>query len=110
MNWYQRVFVPRLLNAEMSSKELEQIRRVVLMDAVGTVLEIGVGPGYNIPLYQNIAKLYALDPSKELMKIAKTRAGSRPFPIEFLNTGAENIPYQITLLIRLYPRGRCVVF
>ncbi len=92
MSWYQKVVVPRLLNSEMGSEELEKIRRVVLADAAGIVLEIGVGPGYNIPLYKNIAKLYALDPSKELIEIAKTRANPSDFSIEFLNGGAENIP------------------
>ncbi len=91
MNWYQKNIVPRLLNSEMGSKELEEIRRVVLASACGIVLEIGVGPGYNLPLYKNISKLYALEPSKELTDIAKTRANTLLFPVEFLNTGAENI-------------------
>lgn len=76
----------------MGSEDLKKIRREVLKDATGTVLEIGVGPGYNLALYKDILKLYALEPSKELIKIAKTRADSSAFPIEFLNTGAENIP------------------
>ncbi len=91
MNWYKKIIVPRLLNFEMGSKELEEIRRVVLTEAFGEVLEIGVGPGYNIPLYKNISKLYALEPSKELTDIAKTRTNLSSFPIEFLNTGAESI-------------------
>jgi len=90
-NWYQRTIVPRLLNSEMGSKELEEIRKVVLKDASGVVLEVGVGPGYNLSLYKNISKLYALEPSKELIEIATTRAKSLAFPIEFLNTGAERI-------------------
>ena len=75
----------------MGSEELEKIRQEVLQDASGIVLEIGIGPGYNLALYKNISKLYALEPSKELTEIAKTRSGSVNFPIEFLNTGAENI-------------------
>ena len=92
MGWYQKAIVPRLLNSEMASEKLEEMRRVVIADATGVALEIGVGPGYNIPIYKNISKLYALDPSKELIEIAKTRANSSTFSIEFLNAGAENIP------------------
>jgi ubiquinone/menaquinone biosynthesis C-methylase UbiE len=91
-SWYNRTIVPRLLNSEMGSEELEKIRREVLADASGTVLEIGVGPGYNFALYKNISKLYALEPSKELTDIAKTRSNSLVFPVEFLDAGAENIP------------------
>jgi ubiquinone/menaquinone biosynthesis C-methylase UbiE len=76
----------------MGSEELGEIRREVLVDVTGTVLEIGVGPGYNIPFYRNISKLYALEPSKELMEIAKTRVGTASFPVEFLNSKAESIP------------------
>ena len=59
-NWYQKKILPRILNYEMGSGELEGIRRVVLADAFGVVLEIGAGPGYNLPLYKNISKLFSL--------------------------------------------------
>ncbi|HYU64766.1 MAG TPA: class I SAM-dependent methyltransferase [Candidatus Paceibacterota bacterium] len=91
-NWYQKTVIPRLLNLVMGSGDFEKIRQVVLKDVSGIALEIGVGPGYNLPLYGNISKLYALEPSKELIEVAKTRADSLAFPIEFLNTGAESIP------------------
>lgn len=81
-----------MLNSEMGSERFEKIRRMALVDASGIVLEIGVGPGYNLPLYKNISKLYALEPSKELTDIAKTRAVSLAFPVEFLDAGAEDIP------------------
>jgi ubiquinone/menaquinone biosynthesis C-methylase UbiE len=92
MSWYQKNIVPRLLSSGMSSKQLEKIRHSVLRDAKGVVLEVGIGPGYNIPLYKNISKLYALDPSKELIEIARTRNNSSGFPVEFLNEPAEKIP------------------
>ena len=76
----------------MSADEFEPIRREVLADARGTVVEIGVGPGYNLPIYTNVTKVYALEPSKELVEIAKGRAQSLSFPFEFLVTGAEEIP------------------
>lgn len=92
LGWYQNKVVPKLLNSEMGGEELKKIRREVLQDARGVVLELGVGPGYNIPLYNNISKLYALEPSGELVEIAKTRVGGVSFPVEFLSVGAESIP------------------
>lgn len=92
INWYQKTVVPRLLNSEMGSAELEKIRKVALAEALGTILEIGVGPGYNLPLYKNVTKLYALEPSEELVKIAKARTGSLTFTVEFLSARAESIP------------------
>lgn len=91
-NWYRRVIVPRLLNTVMASEGLEKIRHEVLVNASGIVLEIGLGPGYNLPIYQDISKLYALEPSKELLDIARPRAVARLFPVEFLDAHAECIP------------------
>lgn len=90
--WYQKHILPRLLNAAMSRTEFEKIRPQVLADAVGVVLEIGVGAGHNLPLYKNVSKLYALEPFPELVTLAKTRAEYLSFPVEFLISGAESIP------------------
>ncbi len=91
-SWYQKKIVPRLLNSGMGSGELTAMRRDVLAHATGVVLELGVGPGYNLQIYKNISKLYALEPSSELIEIAKSRAESLPYTLEFLNAPAENIP------------------
>lgn len=84
--------MPRFLNKVMASKDFEDIRREVLVGVSGAVLEIGVGPGYNFSFYKNISKLYALEPSKELIGIARPRTERLSFPVEFLNAGAENVP------------------
>ncbi|MEK7175713.1 MAG: class I SAM-dependent methyltransferase [Patescibacteria group bacterium] len=94
INLYQKIIAPYLLNFTMGLKNFEKIRRIVITNISGNVLEIGVGPGYNMPLYKNISKLYALEPSKELIDIAKTRVNTLLFPVEFLNTEAEKISLQ----------------
>lgn len=76
----------------MGSSELKKFRPEATGAAEGTVLEIGVGPGYNIPLYRNIRKLYALEPSQELLEVAQTHVTQNSFPVEFLHAGAEHIP------------------
>ena len=68
------------------------MRREVLKHASGIVLEIGSGPGYNLPLYLSPTKLYALEPSRELVDVARTKLDTIAFPVEFLVTGAEHIP------------------
>ncbi|HRH26461.1 MAG TPA: class I SAM-dependent methyltransferase [Candidatus Paceibacterota bacterium] len=90
-HWYQTYIVPKLLNYEMYSKDLEDTREEVLVNATGIVLEIGIGPGYNFAHYKQIEKLYALDPSEGLIKIAKTRATALSYPVEFLESSAEAI-------------------
>ena len=90
MNWYNRTILPKLLASAMGRVEFEHIRPEVIEKATGIVLEIGVGAGHNLPLYQGVEKLIALEPSQELLALAKER--SVAVPIEFLNVYAEHIP------------------
>jgi len=90
MNWYERTILPRFLNSAMSRAEFTKIRPKVIEQATGTVLEIGAGAGHNLPFYKNVSKVFALEPSEKLIAIAKKQNCS--IPVEFLNTGAEQIP------------------
>jgi ubiquinone/menaquinone biosynthesis C-methylase UbiE len=76
----------------MSSTEIEKLRPKVINLAKGIVLEIGAGSGLNLPIYKNISKLHALEPSQELTDMAKVRTKEVSFPVEFLNASAEHIP------------------
>jgi ubiquinone/menaquinone biosynthesis C-methylase UbiE len=76
----------------MSDKNFGKERSAVVENASGVVLEVGFGSGLNIPFYKNISKLYGLDPSSELYKIANERIKEANFPIEHIKASAENIP------------------
>jgi len=77
----------------MGVEEITRLRRKVIPRASGVVLEMGVGSGLNLPLYTSaVTKLYALDPSRELIAMATPRAARLPFPVEFLNQDAHPIP------------------
>ncbi len=92
MKIYNKYILPKRLNKEMGSGEFNQARKEVAEKAMGIVLEIGFGSGYNVPFYKNIEKLYALEPSKELYDYAKERVKEAKFPIEYLQSPAEKIP------------------
>jgi ubiquinone/menaquinone biosynthesis C-methylase UbiE len=92
MKIYDKYILPKRLNKEMGSDEFNETRKEVAGKAVGIVLEIGAGSGYNFPFYNNIQKLYALEPSKELYDYSKERAKEAEFPIEYLQAPAEKIP------------------
>jgi ubiquinone/menaquinone biosynthesis C-methylase UbiE len=61
--------------------------------AEGTVLEIGVGSGGLLPLYDagKVKKVYGLDPHEGLIDTARQAAGSLDVEVEFLVEGAEAI-------------------
>jgi len=91
---YNKYILPKVLNCACGSKPINYQRNKIVPLAEGVVLDIGIGSGLNIPFYNKskIKYLYGLDPSKELIEIAKPLADKNRLKIEFLECGAENIP------------------
>jgi ubiquinone/menaquinone biosynthesis C-methylase UbiE len=92
MNFYEKYIFPSILSRQMQWDGHEKDRVEILKDAAGVVLEIGFGSGLNVPAYRNVTKLYALEPSREMLDLAKEYVQKAPFPVELLETSAEQIP------------------
>lgn len=94
MSLYERHVVPRLINFVCGMGPFAHQRRKVVPQARGTVLEIGIGTGLNLPHYDasRIEKVIGLDPSEESWKIAGKRARGLGFPVEFIGLPGERIP------------------
>ena len=94
MSFYNKYILPKVLNCACASKPINYQRDKIVPLAEGVVLDIGIGSGLNIPFYNKtkIKQLYGLDPSKELLDIAKSVAKKENLEIEFLQCGAESIP------------------
>jgi ubiquinone/menaquinone biosynthesis C-methylase UbiE len=93
MSFYQRHVIPRLTHLAMRQKQLLPFRRRVVGAAEGRVLEIGVGSGLNFPLYGGaVTSVIGLEPSPELLGMARSRAEAAIAPITLLDASAETIP------------------
>ncbi len=93
MGFYRRHIVPCLTHLAMSQKQLLPFRRHIVGAAGGRVLEIGVGSGLNFPLYGAAAgSVIGLEPSAELLRMARTRARDATVPVTLLDASAEAIP------------------
>lgn len=93
MSFYQRHVLPRLLHLAMRQEALLPFRRRVAGAAEGRVLEIGLGSGLNLPLYgPGVRSVIGLEPSPELLRLARERAASAPVPVELLEASAEALP------------------
>jgi ubiquinone/menaquinone biosynthesis C-methylase UbiE len=91
---YQRYVFPRILDWTMRQEPITRQRAKVVPRAQGRVLEIGIGSGLNLRFYDRarVERLYGLDPSADLQRLARTRAEAAGIPVEFLTVSGEAIP------------------
>ena len=93
MSFYQRRVLPCLLHLAMRQAALLPFRERVIGSAEGRVLEIGIGSGLNLPLYgPQVRTVVGLEPSPELLHMARGRAAAAPVPVELLEASAEAVP------------------
>lgn len=90
--FYQQQIFPHLLNQVMQTASLMDKRRELLLPVAGDVLEIGFGTGINLPFYQNVEKLYALEPNQDIFKLASSRIFESNLELQHLQASAEHIP------------------
>lgn len=96
MGFYDKYLLPRLVHLTCGQRPAMRQRAKVVPLAEGQVLEVGIGSGLNIPLYDSskVSRLWGLDPSAEMWSIAKENAADHDLEVEFMQSPAESIPLQ----------------
>lgn len=94
MGLYEKFVVPHVINCACGAKPIRYQRKKVVPLCEGTVLEIGIGTGFNLPYYDGskVRKVIGLDPSERSWKLAGERAKDVTFPVEFIGLPGEQIP------------------
>ena len=90
MGLYAKYIWPLLIDVGMRNKDTTRLRAAWIPHARGDVLEIGIGSGLNLPFYSpEVQRVYGVDPSLELQRMARKRAAAGRLPVEFLAQSAE---------------------
>ncbi len=93
MNFYDRWVLPPILDLVMRQTQLEKYRREIVAAASGRVLDVGVGSGLNLPLYDTqVESVIGIDPSPNLLAIARRRADALDLEAQLLQGSAIAIP------------------
>ena len=90
MGFYEKYILPKFLNCTCSTKPIKLQREKIVPLAYGKVLEIGIGSGLNIPFYNKsaIEEFHAVEPSQELIKLAKKVSKNLKIPVIGIGAGS----------------------
>ena len=92
MGLYAKYVLPRLIDLAMRNKDTTRLRAECVPQARGEVLEIGIGSGLNLPFYSSdVHRVYGVDPSIELQRMATKKASTVPFEVKFFRQSAEEM-------------------
>lgn len=92
---YSHHILPRMINWVMGQAMLAEARGRVAGLARGRVLEIGIGSGRNLPFYGAAAgEIVGVDPSAELLAMARHAAARSPRPVSLVEQTAERLPFE----------------
>lgn len=92
-SWYERHILPHALDYACGLPMVGRQRQLLVPQAAGRVLEVGVGTGLNMRYYDKtrVTQITALDPALELHPLARERIAQAGLEVELLGLSAEKI-------------------
>jgi ubiquinone/menaquinone biosynthesis C-methylase UbiE len=95
MGFYSRHVFPRLCDWTMRNPRIARLRREVLSEANGEILEIGFGTGLNLKHYpEDVRRLTAVDPGVGMSLIARHRIELSDIDVDLHVQTAEELPFK----------------
>jgi ubiquinone/menaquinone biosynthesis C-methylase UbiE len=81
--------------AAMEKNFLGDVRRQLLANASGRVIEIGSGTGVNLQHYpRTIEELVCTEPEAPMAKRLRRKAADTDLPVRIVEAGAEDLPFE----------------
>ncbi|WP_165855161.1 class I SAM-dependent methyltransferase [Marinobacter sp. JSM 1782161] len=94
MSLYESHVLPHLINCACSIGPIMKLRQQVVPQCRGTVLEVGMGSGVNLPYYHpdRVDRVWGLEPSEGMRRIAAENVARAPVDVQWLDLPGERIP------------------
>lgn len=94
MGLYARHIGPRLVRCLCCGRDVAAERRKVVPRAQGVVLEIGIGPGLNLPYYDpaRVERVVGVDPGESFVRLGRAAIAASPVPVTIAAEPAERLP------------------
>lgn len=93
MGFYARHILPTIISCGCQAPPITRLRRSLVPQARGVVLELGLGSGLNLALYDpaKVSRVFGLEPESAMLAKAERRAARAPVPVTVLAEGAEAV-------------------
>jgi ubiquinone/menaquinone biosynthesis C-methylase UbiE len=82
------------LSARWERKHGAELRRKLLAEARGRVLELGVGTGQSFPHFPEVDALVGIEPSEPMLRRARERAVESGRDVTLVEASAEELPFE----------------
>jgi ubiquinone/menaquinone biosynthesis C-methylase UbiE len=91
---YDRYVLSPMIDRMCGTPEVMDVRREVVPEAEGRVLELGMGSGLNLDLYDpdRVDAVVGVDPGEHITALARERMDRAPVPVELLALSGESVP------------------
>jgi ubiquinone/menaquinone biosynthesis C-methylase UbiE len=94
MGLYSRYIFPRLMDASLSSLQIQRLRQALLEDVRGSVFELGFGTGLNLPHYPSaIKRIVTADPNPGASALAARRIAQSGIEVDVRTLSGERVPW-----------------
>jgi ubiquinone/menaquinone biosynthesis C-methylase UbiE len=95
MGIYSRLVFPHLCDWAMRTPRIARLRREVLSEVDGEILEIGFGTGLNLEHYpERVGHLTAVDPGIGMSRLARRRIARSRIGVDLRVQTAEELPFE----------------
>ena len=93
MGFYDKYLLPRIIDCSCGMRLVRGARARLAPLASGDVLEIGIGSGLNLPLYDaaRVRRVFGIDPSGPMIDYSRKRSAGLIFPVELRLASAEQV-------------------
>lgn len=94
MNLYETHVLPHLINFACTSPPIQKIRKRIVPQCTGKVLEVGMGSAANLEFYnsEKIEFIWGLEPSEGMRNKAQANLEKSDIEVKWLDLPGEKIP------------------
>ncbi|WP_291841670.1 class I SAM-dependent methyltransferase [Maricaulis sp.] len=96
MGFYSERILPNLIACACGTRPILKQRRLMVPEARGRVLEVGMGSGTNLPFYdpQSVTGIVGVEPSAGMRTKARRAIAGQAIPVELIDAPGEALPVE----------------